>query len=142
MTKDEVIKQAYGQHFEKIKYYINWEDGSLPWFINADIDEGRSLCSSLGFSWDQIDHIDNDLGIDRWRPISLQGIEHNNGWIKIESEADFPKEKMLYFIENNKPNMIFYSTNMIVDLDNLIEMWEDGIITHYQPIIKPQPPIY
>ena len=30
-----------------------------------------------------------------YRPKSLQGIENNNGWIKIESEKDLPKEKGL-----------------------------------------------
>jgi hypothetical protein len=27
-----------------------------------------------------------------WRPKSLDGIENNNGWIKIESKDDLPKK--------------------------------------------------
>lgn len=134
MKKEEKIKEAWG---------YAWD------FIDGHVKE-----NALYYGWVHKLNINihfNELNIelqqhytDEWlyRPKSLQGIEDNNGWIKIENEEDLPKEKALYFIANSNPDIIFYSSNMISDLDNLKEMWEDGDITHYQPIEKPKPPIY
>lgn len=70
------------------------------------------------------------------RPKSLQGIENNNGWIKIESEADLPKEDGLYYLIRNN-GVITWNSVYISNMDWLIED-----VTHYQPIVKPKPPVY
>lgn len=75
--------------------------------------------------------------------------KENNGWIKIESEDDLPKDFTTCYI------ITIYSYNTIVEA-----YYSDGErsfkprdkystwsylydeITHYQPIIKPKPPIY
>lgn len=51
--------------------------------------------------------------------------QNNNGWIKIESEEDLPKD-----YDTQHFDLYTHSTN--------------NIITHYQlkPIEKPKPPIY
>lgn len=71
-------------------------------------------------------------------------IEANNGWIKIESENDLPKVDIdchFIFLKNKGK----YQTFGVFD-KRLDSFWSGSIritnITHYQPIIKPQPPIY
>lgn len=79
------------------------------------------------------------LGYFFYRPKSLSGIENNNGWIKIESESDLPKEKG-YFLCIYKDGEIIphhFSINSEFDRDLFIEEF-----THYQPITKPEPPIF
>ena len=78
------------------------------------------------------------------RPISLQGIENNNGWIRIESEEDLPKEEIdLHFIFE-KNNGRFQTFGV---WDNKLKSFYSGAlkisnVTHYQPIEKPKLPIY
>jgi len=72
-------------------------------------------------------------------PISLQGIETNNGWIKIESEADLPKEDCDCHIIYKDGSMSidkFYINYKNFNTNHHFH------ITHYQPIIKPLKPIY
>ena len=97
-------------------------------------------------------------GISMYRPKSLQGIENNNGWIKIESEADLPKENIdchyRLFVSEIYSNAGEYilsgrfrtksslsnSTNFFT-CDDMIRSYFPRV-THYKPIEKPQPPIY
>jgi len=61
----------------------------------------------------------------------------NNGWIKIESEADLPKAYGYYFEFDNLSNDV----NIIqFRLENIVYWIEN--VTHYQPITKPLKPIY
>jgi hypothetical protein len=59
---------------------------------------------------------------------------YNRGWIKIESESDLPNKTNDYWIVN-KLGVSIRNYDMQEDND-----WND--VTHYQPITKPQPPIY
>ena len=61
----------------------------------------------------------------------------NNGWIKIESEADLPKEVDQYWFasHNNKIEIRFYNPNWINDRVQFRHRY-----THYQPIVKPLAP--
>ena len=89
---------------------------------------------------DQINYIDNGKDWDNfeiisWRIPILQGIENNNGWIKIESEKNLPNHKL------------WLSDGKDVWQGNLFEMEFfakriNTLATHYQPIEKPKPPIY
>lgn len=72
------------------------------------------------------------------------GEGENNGWIKIESEADLPKNSInerkknnLYFVYSELKSKLEYQTK---NLFSLYSMFQQGLITHYQPIIKPEPP--
>ena len=60
----------------------------------------------------------------------------NNGWIKIESEADLPKEVDQYWFasHNNKIEIRFYNPDWINDRVQFRHRY-----THYQPIVKPLP---
>ena len=63
----------------------------------------------------------------------LINLEHNNGWIKIESEEQrFPDEdSWICNFNGNKQPFIHYAYDVIPEK-----------YTHYQPIEKPKPPIY
>lgn len=63
----------------------------------------------------------------------LINLEHNNGWIKIESEEQrFPDEDLwICNFNGNKQPFIHDAYDFIPEK-----------YTHYQPIEKPQPPIY
>jgi len=127
MTKEEKIQEAYGEYWEKLKFCIDengWFNQITKWqsldnYFHKDTIEGKSYLQ---------------------RPKSLQGIENNNGWIKIESEEDLPTTEIdCHIIYNN--NLMTFSV-----WDNVLKGFYIGIVkqnpTHYQPIIKPQPPLY
>jgi len=68
-----------------------------------------------------------------YRPKSLQGIETNNGWIRLQGIAnEITTDKDIYIL--NKLGEI--------EINLSGDYLEIGYATHYQPIIKPQPPIY
>lgn len=116
MTKEEKIKEAYGEYFEK----CNPDENGWFWSENIIF----SFCKN----WDKIGY----RKTLRFRPKSLSGIENNNGWVKIESEVDLPREELDYFILYK--NEVQYFSGRICDLNEHA--------THYQPIKKPEPPIY
>jgi hypothetical protein len=88
--------------------------------------------------------------------------ETNNGWIKIESKDDLPKEKEFFrFIPCNqfdkefigwidtKLREVFFIDFSFYEVEkngnkytSQTNAWLTSQITHYQPIQKPQPPIY
>lgn len=69
----------------------------------------------------------------------LSNLNENNGWIKIESENDLPKEYTECFLFDDDNDIGFYTFGL--DDNNDLKYKENGI-THYQLIIKPEPPIY
>lgn len=73
-----------------------------------------------------------------YRPKSLTGIEKNNGWTVAESE-NFPTEGV-YNVGRFFDNGDFIYDE--VPWQELREYIVDYGYTHYQPIIKPKPPIY
>ena len=118
MTKEEKIKEAWG-----VDYHENIN--SDGWFNIFATNINLELCDVIGESC---------------RPKSIQGIENNNGWIKIESEDDLRYcdfEDLWVFI-NDKVKL--YSE--VVRLRNLESGYFETDITYYQPIFKPKPPIY
>ena len=122
-AKQEAIKKAYGEYWENVKDYVDndgWIDNSIP-----------------KFTFGQLKNLDLEYKNDVFfRPKSLQGIENNNGWIKIENEADLPKENTWCFIIS-KIAGITHGEFLIKNKD----FWLTDA-THYQPIEKPKPPIY
>ncbi len=121
MTKEEKIKEAYGEFWETVKYYVD-DDG---WACYPNVQSHDYNFGELEFKRD----------CTFLRPISLQGIEDNNGWIKIESESDLPKDDCDVYC--NVAGVICikrFQLNMT--------LWWLRYVTHYQPIQKPQQPIY
>lgn len=78
------------------------------------------------------------------QPKSLNGIDKNNGWVRVWNELDLPTEKTACFflvelLERtytgyyNPENKSFVSCGFTYIHD---------AVTHYQPITKPNTPLY
>lgn len=127
MTKEEVIKQAYGDYWETVKDYVN-NNGWCSWKWCRP--ENIAIRKSLN---------EESNGCGAWRPKSLKGLETNNGWIKIESEQDLPKDQTAKYdlCHISKPG---YLPNE--SLYFLKAFWMLGTITHYQPTLQKEKPLY
>ena len=91
MTKEEKIKEAYIEVFgekriRSIMNYVYKENGFIEGFVLLDL--------KLDIKNEKLERKFNGV-VYSYRPKSLHGIENNNGWVKIESEEDLPKEKGL-----------------------------------------------
>ena len=112
MTKEDKIKEAYGEYWESVKLLT---------------DENGFICQSTLFFPETVmmDKMEIQVkpfppdGRCYWRPMTLKGIENNNGWIKIENEKDLPKEKGLKCLFLNKNNMhtTYISDDVLYDSD-------------------------
>jgi len=127
-AKEEAIKSAYGEYWETVKHFV---DGN-GWCCSRRNVGFEEIVSKL--SWET-----KRGNSYLWRPKSLQGIENNNGWIKIESEDDLPKDINQYWFKgiNGKIEIRFFNPDWINDMIQFKLRY-----THYQPIEKPKLPIY
>ncbi len=80
--KEQKIKEAYGEYWDIVKDYTD-ENGWCDFTFTKDTNI--------------LIPIEMDFKFPKGRPINLKGIANNNGWIKVESEADLPKETI--FVE-------------------------------------------
>lgn len=128
-TKEEVIKEAWGSVYSSVKEYLN-EHGQIHTDdVNFDVFEKVMLMCLYDSN--------TELLTNKW----LQGIENNNGWIRIESEANLPKE-VGYYLVYNGTNTLIIELNSISFKSKLIEQFKKDGFTHYQPIVKPNKPLY
>ncbi|EPE9901243.1 hypothetical protein ACSN7Q_002408 [Flavobacterium psychrophilum] len=128
MTKEEKIQEAYINCWDDFKDYVD-ENG----FLNCV--KNRKLSLIPYFEVSEIEFKGNLV-----RPKSLSGLEGNNGWIKIKSVGDFPKKDLECYVTNNIGRIQFAEfelENQRFYVENL-RMYP----THYQPIIKPDYPLY
>ena len=136
MTKEEKIKEAWDLLYEKYKERISLEDGYLYFKSNKVLKEVRQFFGEIEFpQWG---------GVSIFRPKSLQGIEDNNGWIKIESEEDLPiivSDCYFKTIDSDFVNIGYYHplTRLFEDRDFTYRIDQ---VSHYQPIVKPKPLVY
>ena len=86
---------------------------------------------------DKIDSIIQNDGFAKFRPKSLRGIENNNGWIKIESEDDLPKEDGFYWVIDSESSKVI---NRYFEKGN--HDFFKQFSSHYQPIVFPDLPLY
>ena len=128
-AKQEAIKNAYCNNWDKVKDYVD-ENGWIFWSDKNPI--GIYNNRYLEYKEENPNY---------WRPKSLQGIENNNGWIKIESEADLPKNNDDYWVITNiKDDEVQQLSNLIVI--RCLNLEKNIKVTHYKPIEKPLKPIY
>ena len=128
-NKQKAIEKSYGEHWEAVKDYVD-ENG---WCVSRKNIGFEKIKESIQIHTDASNPY-------YWRPKSLQGIETNNGWIKIESEDIYDdwftawvfSEGIILYATWNPNQEYWLGTDMC-----LIEN-----VTHYQPIVKPQNPIY
>lgn len=133
MTKQEKIKEAYGEYFDEMKPWIN-ENG---WF-----DKNAFYSKNFFFKYDDLKLFFSHKE-DFMIPVSIAEIENNNGWIKLESEDDLPKERGSFwtFIEG-KEVAVEFSMNTFNTFDDMEFTFDNGKVTHYQSLTKPNEPLY
>lgn len=117
-NKQQAIQEAYGEYWETVKDFVT----SQGW------------CKAFWNLFEVLDGITNPKSEGTlWRPKSLQGIENNNGWIKIESEEDLPKEQETFHVVLKNGN---------VYMRTFVNKASFSDVTHYQQFKKPKPPIF
>lgn len=125
MTKEEKIKEAWGENWSKISKENQKKALKNNGFVSQYFEDLLTIDK-------------RERKLFEIRPKSLQGIETNNGWVKIESEDDLPKEKcdlLVYPEFENQFVFHFYNDKKCKEV-----LMQNH--THYQPIEKPKPPIY
>lgn len=124
--KQKAIREAYGIYWNKIKGDVN-PDG----WIGFDV--------WFRFIGHKIDYECNPNEIyQSHRPFCLQGIENNNGWLSVV-EHGLPKKWDYHLDYHVFDNEGYVSTRTFTVSSE--DYWK-AHVTHYQPIIKPKPPIY
>lgn len=127
-AKAEAIRKAYGEYWEQLspqaKKCALEHNGYISPIISGIGNIPREFVTF------------NDLG---FRPRTIVGIEHNNGWIRIGSEEDLPplEDDSEFWIANK--NGIFGFTAYSLQVQR---KWENKTLTHYQKVVKPEKPIY
>jgi hypothetical protein len=137
--KQQAIQEAYGEHWETMKDYVD-QNG---WFIYDFYNKNKSNHYEIAFDivCENIDSI-GDFDLKHIRPKSLEGIENNNGWIRIESEQDLPKEGTLEFKVGAMVSNKFHLSRGVYDYNEVNFSFQNKYITHYQIIPKPKLPIF
>lgn len=135
MTKQEKIQHVYG------KYWSEWKE---------DINDNGFLETTLPLPNIMIKELElKRHTICTYTPIELIGIEDNNGWTKIESESDLPKEdcrcefikesgKKLYGRFENRMGGLFIDESLRFESPE----YRTESITHWKKIESFQLPIY
>lgn len=127
-NKKEIIKEAWKGFDTKYSLHNGW---AVSYATNGieDFPE-EMLQENFDFKF-----VDSD--IVRFRPKSLQGIEDNNGWIKINSNgSNLPK------IDFHTQYWFYNGESIWIETMSLSMKLGKDPITHYQTIQRPNPPIY
>lgn len=145
MTKEEKIKEAWGDYYEIIKNELD-EHGRYNYYDNITSERKRKLWQ---FENIEIHQINNSYLLI---PSSIKGIENNNGWIKIESKnlilpIDGTEVHFYHgFINENGIQTEYHKGifNAALGFTSYYdsENYKVKDVTHYQPIEKPKPPLY
>lgn len=129
----EAIRKAWGVYFEHFGEHETKHSLENDGFCYVPSITLGLILRKYGEDWLEVN---KDL---KYRPKSLQGIETNNGWIKIESEEDLPNTGIYWVIRKGSETPI----RAEIDInDNFHKAVWIAVYTHYQPIEKPKPPIY
>lgn len=135
MTKQQKIKESYGEFYSEAELIGLSNDGYIT------LTEERGMFCI----WNDILMITHKHDNHRYRPASLKGLEENNGWIKIKGKNDLPKSEGEYwvickFFRESEFEKRIYPNNKFSDEVN--QDWWLKFVTHYQPVIKPDLPLF
>lgn len=124
MTKEEIIKEAYKNHYWLYSECENAGDGYI--FMTEGLDFHNI--------WEEIPLDKHPYLNKAYRPSSLKGLDDNRGWISLK-ENGLPNDDSYYFVN--------IDNHISIKQFNFLQYkyWQE-CVTHYQPIIKPKPPIY
>ncbi|MDV3603803.1 hypothetical protein CMU86_11610 [Elizabethkingia anophelis] len=137
MTKHEAIKAAYGEFWERLspfqQEYALAENGTVQ---IGYTEEQKKLFLDIRKS--------GLFNFEPTMPKSISGIGTNNGWTRIDSEEDLPKEYDVEYFCFHKDGRIIIRTFFEYlgwgEFD--CEILDQSDITHYQPVQVPKPPIF
>jgi len=123
MTKEEKIQEAYGEYFEEMKPWIN----ANGWF-----DKNAFYNKNFVFKYQDLDMFFTHKG-DFMIPVSIQGIENNNGWIKLQGLANEIQDRCSIWIETKNGDIEYLKENEFLPI---------GYAVAYQVAEKPKKRIY
>lgn len=132
-SKQQAIELAYGKAWEKLDSHVQ---------KNILENEG-GWTYEVTESW-----LLNTIGIPLeykgkyCRPLSLKGIETNNNWISILSKKDLPSEQVLCVLGLKTETDFIYGYEDTKTPEQILMLWKQKQITHYQIVEKRQPPIH
>ena len=130
MTKKEIIIKAWMDLNIETPFGICDKTGWVHGYFCNGIDD---IINNFGDITEQIEYDIEHDGVGKFRPKSLQGIENNNGWIKLEGKANEIESDLDIWIVNKYGEIELSINTDFIDI---------GYATHYQPIIKPDLPLY
>lgn len=137
-TKQEVIQEAWGKYWDQVKDHVD-ENGKLKYLHCWQI-FGDGINSNRNFYdhelHDKLLNLKNCEWDMAYYPKSLEGIENNRGWTRIESESDLPKENMVFMECITKLGYQATHHFMIGDEKYMVEKY-----SHYK-LMPFNPPIY
>jgi hypothetical protein len=122
-ARKAAIKVAYGEYFDRVEKFID-DNGFLS------METWHNIIGYNGIHGIDIDSKNNI------RPGDLIGIETNNGWVRLESGDDLPRNGE-YWTRASNDGQVFL--NLISDG---VWRWKNQHISHYQLVSKPSPPVY
>ncbi|HEX7844355.1 MAG TPA: hypothetical protein VF476_01065 [Chitinophagaceae bacterium] len=130
-TKEEAIKAAYGDNYEKYKDDIDFNGYTS---LSEDL---------LGFDFlaEDVEYFDFESS-NKWRPAILSGIENNNGWRKITNQKSLPKpncEEDIWLL--SREGGISIASSALLKHADIAAYWIANNIA-WQPVSKPELPIY
>lgn len=131
--KQQAIKAAYGE------YWIGLSNEQQKYALE---NEGWIKVTPSQYQMDMFSRLKLNKNKHSVRPKSITGIENNRGWTRIESEEDLPKPKgvedVLVIIETGE---ITVENSMSLNDIEVRRYWL-RTISHWQPFIKPNLPLY
>ena len=129
MTKSERIQEAYGDQYEAKKDKIDENGWNQELVFEAfDLD-------LVNYDYKAVGH-----GIYVSRPLSIKGIEHNHGWIKITDENDLPMIESENFKVVDKDNSKIYEYHF-KPTPHMIDYWLLNF-SHWKTFQEEKLPIY
>lgn len=139
--KEKAIQKAFGEAWEKVKQCCD-SAGFVERRVIAHGITNNMEPEKYGFQLSEIRRtLHSPDGYYKWRPVSLEGIEDNNGWIRSDERLPDDSNETILFCENGIPAGS--------------ERWKRGwefrimvkrhgseVFTHWRPVEEVKPPIY
>jgi len=130
MTKQEIIREAWGAHYESVRYNLDSNGWCRVYsYMESAPDIAYAYDLPVEFVMEECEH-----KLDFFRPLELLGLEFNNGWTKIETEDDIPKEGKYRVYPYGR------TESVVVGAQGVLNLYKMGRITHFKPLIIEKPP--
>lgn len=133
-SKQECISKAYGKYWEELKDCVD-ENG---WH---NIHKAKIKFKDYYY----VQEFENKGNY--YRPKSLQGIENNRGWIKIESEESLPTKEGKYIWgrlhKESEYGPEWFEKFKETTKEGIIKAYKFYIgVTHYKEVFEHEPPLH